>query len=167
MADAPDLAVAIHALRHGPLWAMPGTYALLVTLDRSRNICIGRRGRFRFPAGFYLYIGSALGPGGLGGRLERHLRAEKRLHWHIDYLLHATGTRITQVWVMEDAVRRECNWACAARQLPGASIVIPRFGSSDCRCAAHLLGFADPAKPPSLDVFTALVGGSVRQWMTR
>jgi len=146
---------------------VPGTYALLITLDRSRNIYIGRRGRFRFPAGFYLYIGSALGPGGLGGRVERHLRAGERLHWHVDYLLHATGTRIVQVWVMEGAVRRECDWACAALQLPGADMIVPRFGSSDCRCAAHLIGFAGLAKPPSLHAFTALVGGPVHQWMTR
>jgi len=167
MADAPDLAVAIHALRNGTLWAVPGIYALLITLDRSRNICIGRRGRFRFPAGFYLYVGSALGPGGLGGRLGRHLRAEKRLHWHIDYLLHATGAHITQMWATEGTARRECDWAHAALQLPGARIVIPHFGSSDCRCAAHLLGFADLAKPPSLDAFTVLVGGSIHQWITK
>jgi len=146
---------------------VPGTYALMITLDRSRNICIGRRGRFCFPAGFYLYVGSALGPGGLEERLERHLRAEKRLHWHVDYLLHARGTRITQVWAMEGATRRECDWARAALQLPGADLVVPRFGSSDCRCAAHLIGFAGPARPPSLDAFTALVGGPVHQWMTR
>jgi Uri superfamily endonuclease len=167
LACAPGLAVAIHTVRHSPLWAVPGTYALLITLDRSRNIYIGRRGRFRFPAGFYLYVGSALGPGGLGGRLERHLRAEKRLHWHVDYLLHARWTRITQVWALEGAARRECDWAWAALQLPGAGLVVPRFGSSDCRCAAHLIGFAGLAKPPRLDAFTALVGGPVHQWMTR
>jgi Uri superfamily endonuclease len=159
LVDALDLAVAIHALKHDSLWAIPGTYALLITLDRSRNICIGRRGRFRFPAGFYLYLGSALGPGGLGGRLERHFRAEKRLHWHIDYLLHTTGAHITQVWVMKGTVRHECNWACAAQQLPEASIVVPRFGSSDCGCASHLFGFANPVRPPSPHIFTALASG--------
>jgi Uri superfamily endonuclease len=99
--------------------------------------------------------------------VERHLCVEKRLHWQVDYLLHATGTRIVQVWVMEGAVRRECDWACAARQLPGAGMVVPRFGSSDCRCAAHLIGFAGPARPPSLHAFAVLVGDPVRQWMTR
>jgi len=43
-------------------------------------------------------------------------------------------------------------------QLPGASIVLPHFGSYDCRCAAHLIGFAGPAKLPSLHAFAALVG---------
>jgi len=61
-----------------------GTYALVVALDRSQHITIGRRGGFHFPAGFYIYIGSALGPGGLSARIGRHLLAEKRLHWHID-----------------------------------------------------------------------------------
>jgi Uri superfamily endonuclease len=161
LADALDLAVAMHALRNDPLWTVPGTYALLIALDRSRNICIGRRGRFHFPAGFYLYIGSALGPGGLGRRLERHLRVEKCLHWHIDYLLHTPGACIMQVWVMQGTVRWECNWASSAQQLPGASVVVPRFGSSDCRCTSHLFGFADSAQPPSLRVFAALAGGQL------
>jgi len=63
-----------------------------------------------------------------------------------------------QVWMMKGTVRHECNWACAAQQLPGATIVVPRFGSSDCRCASHLFGFADSAQLPSLHIFTALIG---------
>jgi Uri superfamily endonuclease len=137
----------------------PGTYALIITLDRPRIIDVGRRGRFRFPAGFYLYVGSALGPGGLAGRLERHLRADKRLHWHVDYLL--CRARVVQVWIAESAARRECDWAQAAMRLPEATIILPRFGASDCRCISHLSAFT---VLPDRELFAALTDDEVRLW---
>lgn len=142
----------------------PGTYALLIALERSVETVVGRLGRFQFPAGFYLYVGSALGPGGLAGRLARHLRAGKRLHWHVDYLLHARDAGVVEVWTMNDAVRRECDWARAAMRLAGASVVVPRFGASDCRCAAHIFGFA--AKPDWI-AFAALAGCPVERWVIK
>jgi len=149
-----DLAEAIHSLRRSP-----GTYALIVTLDRSHFIRIGRRGRFHFPAGFYVYVGSALGPGGLAGRLKSHLRKDKRLYWHIDYLLrHA---RVEQVWVAEGANRRECEWVRTMMAWPGASIVAPRFGASDCQCESHLIAFD---VIPDRDWFALLAGDEVKRW---
>ena len=139
-----------------------GAYALLIALDRSSEIAVGRLGRFRFPAGFYLYVGSALGPGGLAGRLARHLRAEKRLHWHVDYLLDARRARVVEVWTVNGVTRRECDWARAAMRLPQASVIVPRFGASDCRCAAHLIGFTTP---PDWAAFNALTGDHVQRWM--
>ncbi len=118
-----------------------GTYALLLWLGESEEIVVGRLGRFAFPAGYYLYVGSALG--GLEGRLARHSRQEKRLRWHIDYLLQRA--LLLEVWSMASEKRLECLWAEVARNLPGAQVPIPRFGSSDCRCPSHLIYFA--AKP--------------------
>jgi len=140
----------------------PGTYALLVALERASETVVGRLGRFRFPAGFYLYVGSALGPGGLAARVSRHLRADKRLHWHVDYVLHARGARVVEVWMTNDAAPRECDWARVAMRLTGASVVVPRFGASDCRCAAHLIGFA--AKPDWI-AFASLAGCPVERWV--
>jgi Uri superfamily endonuclease len=102
---------------------------------------VGRLGRFVFRPGWYLYVGSALGPGGLRARLTRHARAEKRLHWHIDYLL--VQAELCQIWTAASADRQECDWARTLAALPGAWIPAPRFGASDCRCAAHLLAVAD------------------------
>src|SRR3990172_11736037 len=64
----------------------PGTYALHLRLNRSRWVQIGRLGETRFPAGEYVYIGSAFGPGGLRARLGRHVRGDGQPHWHIDAL---------------------------------------------------------------------------------
>jgi len=97
---------------------------------------IGRLGTHEFPAGYYAYAGSALGPGGLAARVGRHLRREKRLHWHIDYLLEAA--EVVDVRVEPGSERRECEWA---RRLlaAGGAVVAPGFGASDCRCATHLV----------------------------
>jgi len=55
---------------------------------------IGKLGIHNLPHGYYVYVGSALG--GLASRLRRHLRSEKRLHWHIDYLLRQAA--VAQIW---------------------------------------------------------------------
>jgi Uri superfamily endonuclease len=123
---------------------------------------IGRRGRFRFPAGFYLYVGSALGPGGLAKRLERHLRADKHIHWHVDYLLERA--RVVEVWTVESSERRECAWASAALRLPGARIAALHFGASDCQCASHLIAFD---RKPERNQFALLTGDGVERWVAR
>ena len=92
----------------------------------------------RLPAGWYVYIGSALG--GLGARLRRHARQEKRQHWHIDRLL-AAG-QLVSVVARIGPERIECQTAAAVAALPGGALPVARFGASDCRCAAHLVHFA-------------------------
>ncbi len=123
--------------------AARGTYALCVPLDAPLVICAGRLGNIFLDAGRYVYIGSAHGPGGLAARVGRHLRREKRLHWHIDALTAAAP--VVEVWWVETTERLECAWMRALLTLPGVSIPAGGFGSSDCACPAHLLGVPDPA----------------------
>jgi Uri superfamily endonuclease len=117
-----------------------GTYLLLARLDEPVELSVGQLGTFAFPAGWYAYAGSALGPGGLPARLARHARLVKRLHWHIDYLLHKAILKAS--WQIASPDRLECAWASATSQLPGARIAVPRFGASDCRCRGHLVYLA-------------------------
>ena len=133
--------------------AARGVYALLLALASSQTITVGRLGGFHFPAGYYLYLGSAQGPGGLAARLALHCRREKKLHWHIDYLRPAA--RLEQIWVLVTDERVECQWAAAAQALPGVSLPASRFGASDCRCPAHLFHY--PARPES-SVFANAAG---------
>jgi Domain of unknown function DUF123 len=65
----------------------PGCYSLIIYLRKKTLIRIGKLGQAVFPAGTYVYTGSAMG--GLEPRLKRHLRSKKKLRWHIDYRLHA------------------------------------------------------------------------------
>lgn len=117
-----------------------GTYLLIVRLDRQTCIQVGKLGTFDLDAGRYVYAGSAMGPGGLAARLSRHERQDKRLHWHIDYLLQQGALEC--VLYVESFIRLECAWACAINRLPGAYRPIPRFGSSDCACPSHLIGLS-------------------------
>jgi Uri superfamily endonuclease len=114
-----------------------GTYALVIFCREEFNLQVGKLGTFEILYGFYIYAGSALN--GLEKRLKRHMRLEKKLHWHIDYLLqHA---RIVQIWYSESEERLECTWNGIAATLPGATPFIPGFGSSDCHCRTHLTRF--------------------------
>ena len=113
--------------------AAAGTYCLLLGLKDPAQIQIGRLGTFAFPAGPYLYLGSAMGPGGLAGRLHHHLSTPKRPHWHIDYLLTHRDVRVNQV---QRSSKEECVW----NQTTSGKIIVPGFGASDCRagCGSHL-----------------------------
>jgi Uri superfamily endonuclease len=114
-----------------------GTYALFLHLEHDTPIVVGRLGTFHFPAGYYIYVGSALGGGGLSARLARHYRQQKKLHWHIDYLLaHA---RIVGVRTDASGERLECVWARKWLDTPGVQVIAPGFGASDCGCPAHLI----------------------------
>ncbi len=118
-----------------------GTYLLLLELERETEITIGRLGTFSFPAGYYVYIGSALGYGGLNARLARHRKHTKKFHWHIDYfLLYA---RIVGLKTDNSGERLECAWARAMLNMPGARVVAPHFGASDCNCPSHLVYLGD------------------------
>lgn len=115
---------------------VPGLYILLAELPSNSRIKIGAQGTFDFPAGVYAYTGSAKGPGGLHARIRRHLLppSQKKLHWHIDYLLqHALLQSIC--WI-PDPAQDECEWAARVSDL-GVRYP-PQFGASDCSCAGHL-----------------------------
>ena len=112
-----------------------GSYQLYIFVPSPLHLHIGALGSFAFPAGKYIYTGSAMN--GLEARAARHLRAAKSLHWHIDYLLqHA---RVIRVDLFPGRERQECQLNQRALALPGAKVVAPGFGSSDCRCVTHLV----------------------------
>ena len=110
---------------------MNGSYVLLVELPDDRYIPIGKLGRVFFPKACYAYVGSAMN--GFAARLGRHLRREKKLHWHIDYFLKEAEIR--EIVLCRTDERVECALSLAlAKHFP----FIPGFGSSDCKCDSHL-----------------------------
>jgi Uri superfamily endonuclease len=116
--------------------AAPGSYLLVLRLARELRVRVGALGVRELPAGVYVYCGSALGPGGLRARVRRHVEGAQRLHWHIDYLLRRAC--VQEVWIHTGARRLECEWASELGRLAAFDCPAPRFGSSDCRCRAHL-----------------------------
>jgi endonuclease-3 len=100
-------------------------YVLVMELSRDTQIRVGKLGSIDFKKGLYNYVGSAPSE----KRLERHLRKEKKTHWHIDYFLEEA--RIRKIYITRE--RTECEVARDI-DLP----YIKGFGCSDCDCPSHL-----------------------------
>lgn len=115
-----------------------GSYALLISLGEEKNIELST-GIKQLKKGFYVYFGSAFGPGGLK-RIERHREVSKGKrdvkHWHIDYLTRLESSEIidTVKFPGEDI---ECDMASRADKR------VEGFGSTDCGCGSHLAYFSD------------------------
>lgn len=122
----------------------PGSYQLVIRLRARRQIAVGALGEFLFPAGTYVYTGSALT--GLRARVSRHLGEHKTCYWHIDYLLADPRVRLMTVFLFPGKRRRECALNRRVQSLPEARVIVPRFGCGDCRrgCPSHLFHFSDP-----------------------
>jgi Uri superfamily endonuclease len=63
---------------------MRGAYFLVIYLPKESEITTKGR-RFCLRGGYYVYVGSAMNS--LEKRVARHFRRDKKLHWHIDFLL--------------------------------------------------------------------------------
>jgi sugar fermentation stimulation protein A len=119
-----------------------GSYLLILRLKRAKSLEFGRREhRQPFPAGYYIYVGSAMK--NLTQRLERHRRLRKNKFWHIDYLREVSEFQAAlPIRASEDL---EC--AIAEKMRAIADWTIPGFGASDCACPGHLFGMKeDPLK---------------------
>jgi len=126
----------------------PGTYVLEMYLPDTLVLQVGKLASIKFQSGFYTYVGSAHGNGGLAARLTRHLKLQKKCRWHIDYLTCCTPVR--EIWYATYPGRLECQWATRLSNL--ATAVIQNFGSSDCHCDAHLFHFQ---QMPDIEQFIA------------
>ena len=116
-----------------------GTYALIARAEKSGTLIIGRLGRLQTQSGYYVYIGSAFGPGGINARISHHSRYATRPHWHMDYLRPRVD--IIEIWYTTDERNREHQWAnhLAAHRL--SYLPLHGFGASDCSCTTHLFHF--------------------------
>lgn len=132
-----------------------GTYAPVLRSLHQKNIDIGRLGKLKLRQGYYIYIGSAFGPGGLLARLKHHCRIAKSPHWHIDFLMPAV--EIAEIWYATDQEPREHQWANIVSKAPEVELPLKGFGSSDCKCISHLF-FS--ALPISINMFNTWLGES-------
>jgi Uri superfamily endonuclease len=114
-----------------------GTYALLFKCLLPIDAVVGKIGPIHLSVGYWIYVGSAMGPGGLRARLNHHLRPSRHPRWHLDYIKH--GMRPLTIWATSDTVNREHDWSTCLSEMEGASRPIAGFGASDCACHAHLI----------------------------
>jgi Uri superfamily endonuclease len=118
---------------------LKGIYLLIMRLDADLvGLSIGRLGRYDFVAGYYLYVGSALGKGGIAARLAYHEHSIKaRPYWHIDYL--RPHVALIESWSVATTVHLESCWARQLAAAPEIRIPVPGFGASDSDFTSHLL----------------------------
>jgi Uri superfamily endonuclease len=110
---------------------MKGSYILLIESKKDFEVVIGKLGKLNFKKGFYVYVGSALN--NLESRINRHLRTDKKIHWHIDYLLNLTD--IIDVFFKESSKKEECT---ISNEFEKRLKFLKGFGCSDCKCKSHL-----------------------------
>ena len=106
-----------------------GTYILIASVPQMKRIQIGRLGKFDLVPGFYAYVGSAFGAGGLRARIGHHLESTSAPHWHIDYLLQLAQPR--EIWYTTADQKLEHHWAELLEKAPQFRVQVARFGSSD------------------------------------
>ncbi len=123
-----------------------GVYTLLLFVPKEVIVTVGKLGKQKFPRGYYTYTGSALGKGAsLKNRISRHLKKEKRMFWHIDYLLADKRVEVRPIIVAETKEKIECELNRYLKGTSGAKILVRGFGASDCKkgCESHLLHFSE------------------------
>ena len=112
-----------------------GAYLLLIKIGADMPFHLKKQPCVLAP-GWYVYAGSAHGPGGMRARVARHMKPDKTPHWHID--------NITIAWPPVAAIcypgGHECDLVRDLIRQQTFAAPLPGFGSSDCRtCTSHLL----------------------------
>jgi Uri superfamily endonuclease len=136
-----------------------GTYVLILRNRRKDHVQIGRWREMEIKPGYYIYVGSAFGPGGVHARVSRHCRSSKPKHWHIDFLSEVATPE--GAWYSHNPKRLEHEWAhalCGMNELSA----IEGFGCTDCNCCSHLF-FG--VRQPELGQFEKSFGYKVEQWV--
>lgn len=106
---------------------------LLISLCKDSEIGVGSLGKTVFGKGDYAYVGSAMNS--LEKRIERHARKEKKMFWHVDYLLSSPAAELQKVFAKHSGKKEECETANAIAKI---GLPVPGFGCSDCKCRSHL-----------------------------
>jgi Uri superfamily endonuclease len=121
--------------------AVSGSYIVIGRLDNDVILNSGPFSERQVTQGYYLYSGSAYGPGGLCARITRHLNPDSKKFWHFDHL--KANLFFEEILYSVYALNHECELIKAIQEMEKVSFPLPGFGSSDCRkgCPAHLAMF--------------------------
>jgi Uri superfamily endonuclease len=72
-------------------------------------------------------------------------KRDKKLHWHIDYLLDLPEAEIVHIVMLMGPSRIEHRLAELVASMTEASTVVDRLGAQDARSGTHLFRISDPA----------------------
>ena len=140
-----------------------GIYILELFAEKDFSISAKKFMKVTFPKGYYYYIGSA--QKNLKSRLERHLRKEKIIHWHIDHLTSHKSLNITNTFIIPEAVKNiEAKIANNFVDYFDAQIIVNGFGNSDTKeTKTHLFYKIDPIHISKFDIFLPKLQNQKRQ----
>ena len=123
-----------------------GIYALIIRIKEKVVINIGKKKKYNFLPGYYIYIGSALGEysNNIENRLKRHFSNNKKLFWHIDYLLNISKIEAKKALYAKTNQKKECELSSKIMNYSNSDL-FKDFGNSDCEagCKTHLFYFND------------------------
>lgn len=115
---------------------LKGSYMLIILIRGSLRVKPGSLPPARLPPGYYVYVGSAMGPGGFERRVSRHLRRVKRARWHIDYLTKLRMVEIRRAFYIR-LPYGESKLTGLLSSL-GFQKIVKGFGSTDSQDFTHL-----------------------------
>ncbi|MBO8174450.1 MAG: DUF123 domain-containing protein [Thermococcus sp.] len=114
---------------------MRGSYFLVIKVERDMIVRTKRK-EFALKAGYYVYVGSAMNS--LEKRVERHFKKDKKLHWHIDFLLKESELLRAYLIPSDAKIEEELSGEVAKFGKP-----VEGFGASDLRIGSNLYYFKD------------------------
>jgi len=107
----------------------------------QKNIFVktSKSGDKELQRGYYYYIGSA--QKNLIHRINRHIKKEKIIHWHIDQITCSKYSFIKSIGIFENKDKNfECELSLKIEEGFNLLHPIKSFGNSDCtKCVSHLL----------------------------
>jgi len=112
---------------------MKGSYFLVIRLDEGKRIRTKGRS-FELRPGYYVYVGSAMNS--LEKRVERHFRREKKMHWHIDFLL--AEAKLLRAYLIPSEERLE---EALSAEVSRVGEPVEGFGAGDVRVNTNLYRF--------------------------
>jgi Uri superfamily endonuclease len=116
-----------------------GIYVLEIYSPKSFAIDLKAFHNIKFRRGYYYYVGSS--QINLNKRIERHLKKDKTLHWHIDYITSLAFIKINDIKIFPSVSKEyECRLVDYLNDKYKTIFPAKKFGSSDCgNCYSHLL----------------------------
>ena len=118
---------------------MKGSYFLVIWLERDKLVQTKKKS-FKLNRGYYVYIGSAMNS--LEKRVARHFRKDKKLHWHVDFLLKEAELLDAYLIPSEERLEEKLS-GDVAKFADG----IEGFGASDLKGVHTNLYYFDEVNP--------------------
>ena len=112
---------------------MKGSYFLVIRLGKDKTVRTKGR-EFHMKKGHYVYVGSAMNS--LERRVARHFSKEKKLHWHIDYLLKEAELLRAYLIPSEERLEERLSLEVARYGEP-----VEGFGAGDVKISTNLYRF--------------------------